>query len=104
MAKRTMKKGPKQVETLTHDAATRRNIPTAELQSTAERMEEQNRFKPVVYERATPLAMGETRLGGSGSARRSYILNRKALACARLSLTDCGFLSFPSIIFSSSER
>jgi adenine-specific DNA-methyltransferase len=61
MAKRTMKKGPKQVETLTHDAATRRNIPTAELQATAERMEEQNPFKPVVYGRATPLATGETR-------------------------------------------
>ncbi len=61
MAKRTKVKGPKQVETLTHDTATRRNIPTAELQSTAERMEEQNPFEPVTYERATPLAEGETR-------------------------------------------
>jgi len=61
MAKRTKVKGPKQVETLTHDTATRRNIPTAELQSTAERMEEQNPFEPVTYERAAPLAEGETR-------------------------------------------
>ena len=61
MAKRTKKKGPKQVETLTHDAATRRNIPTAELQSAAERMEELSPFEPVVYERANPLAEGEVR-------------------------------------------
>ena len=43
MAKRT-KKGPKQVETLTHDEAKRKNIPTAELQSAAQRAEE---IKPV---------------------------------------------------------
>jgi len=61
MAKRTTKKGPKQVETLTHDAAKRRNIPTAEHQSIAERMEELNPFEPVTYERANPLAEGETR-------------------------------------------
>lgn len=54
-------KGPKQVETVTHDAATRRNIPTAELQSAAERMEELSPFAPVVYERANPLAEGEVR-------------------------------------------
>ena len=39
MARRA-KKGPKRVETLTHDEATRKNIPTAELQSAAQRMEE----------------------------------------------------------------
>ena len=60
MARRA-KKGPKQVETLTHGSATRRNIPTAELQSTAERMEEQNPFEPVVYERTHPLPKGEKR-------------------------------------------
>ncbi len=59
MARRT-KKGPKQVETLTHDKARRRNIPTAELQSMAERLEEQDPFEPVIYERAYPLAQGET--------------------------------------------
>ncbi|MFT6510832.1 MAG: adenine-specific DNA-methyltransferase [Parvibaculaceae bacterium] len=58
---RKSNKGPKQVETLTHGAATRRNIPTAELQSTAERIEEQNPFEPVVYERTHPLPKGEKR-------------------------------------------
>lgn len=61
MAKKTTKSSPKQVETLTHEGASRKNIPTAELQSTAERMEELNPFEPVVYERADPLAEGETR-------------------------------------------
>ena len=60
MARRT-KKGPKSVETLTHDEATRRNIPTAEQQSFAQRIEEMDPFEPVTYERANPLAEGETR-------------------------------------------
>ncbi len=54
-------KAPKKIETLTHEKARRRNIPTAELQSTAERMEEQNPFEPVVYERVHPLPKGEKR-------------------------------------------
>ena len=37
-----MAKKPVKVETLTHDEAARRNIPTAEYQSVAERIEEQN--------------------------------------------------------------
>ena len=61
MARRTTKKGLKQVETLTHDAAKRKNIPSAELASIAERMEELDPFEPVTYERANPLAEGETR-------------------------------------------
>jgi len=56
-----MAKPPKQVSTLTHDEATRRNIPTAELQSTAEYLEEMNPPKPVAYPRAQPLAQGERR-------------------------------------------
>ena len=52
---------PKQVETLTHDAAKRRNVPTAELASTFERMEEADPAGPVTYPRARPLAEGETR-------------------------------------------
>ena len=60
MAKRT-KKGPKQVETLTHDEARRKNIPTAELQSAAQRAEEANPFEPVTYLRGDPLPDGETR-------------------------------------------
>ena len=54
-------KGPKQVETLVHDEATRRNIPTAELQSTAEYLEELHPPKPAHYQRARPLAEGERR-------------------------------------------
>jgi adenine-specific DNA-methyltransferase len=54
-------KAPKQVETLTHDEATRKNIPTAELQSVAQRMEEQDPFAPVHYPRTRPLAEGEVR-------------------------------------------
>jgi adenine-specific DNA-methyltransferase len=54
-------KSPKQVETLTHDEATRKNIPTAELQSVAQRMEERAPVAPVHYPRAHPLAEGETR-------------------------------------------
>ncbi len=54
-------KGPKQIETLVHDEATRRNIPTAELQSTAEYLEEMHPPKPAHYPRARPLAEGERR-------------------------------------------
>jgi adenine-specific DNA-methyltransferase len=52
--------GPKQVETLTHTEAKRKNIPTAELQSAAQRAEEIAPFAPVVYPRRYPLAQGET--------------------------------------------
>ena len=55
------RKGPKQVETLTHGEARRKNIPTAELQSAAQRAEEINPFKPVTYLREYPLPKGETR-------------------------------------------
>nr|WP_051076290.1 site-specific DNA-methyltransferase [Verrucomicrobium sp. 3C] len=52
---------PKQIETLTHTEAKRKNIPTAELQSAAQRAEEIAPFAPVVYPRRYPLAEGETR-------------------------------------------
>jgi adenine-specific DNA-methyltransferase len=52
---------PKQVETLTHTEAKRKNIPTAELQSAAQRAEEIAPFAPVVYPHRHPLAQGETR-------------------------------------------
>jgi adenine-specific DNA-methyltransferase len=58
--KRTAKSA-KAVETLTHEEATRKNIPTAELQSLAERAEETHPKKPTQYPRATPLDEGETR-------------------------------------------
>ncbi len=54
-------KTAKQIEALTHDEASRKNIPTAELQSAAQRAEEVNPFKPVTYKRENPLAEGETR-------------------------------------------
>jgi adenine-specific DNA-methyltransferase len=54
-------KAPKKVETLTHDEASRKNIPTAEMSSTAERLEEMDPFPPVTYPRALPLAEGEER-------------------------------------------
>ena len=52
--------GPRPIETLVH-ADTRRNIPTAEFQSLAQQMEEVAPVKPARYQRATPLAKGETR-------------------------------------------
>ena len=56
-----MAKKPVKVETLTHDKAARLNIPTAEYQSVAERIEEQNPAEPAHYRRARPLAEGATR-------------------------------------------
>ena len=57
MARRTTR-GPKQVETLTHEEAKRRNIPTAELQSFAEQKEEVEPVEPVRYPRAPAAAEG----------------------------------------------
>src|SRR6185312_1582995 len=54
-------KGPKQILTLLHEEARRRNIPTAELQSTAEQLEEMRPPEPVRYPRATPLPQGAKR-------------------------------------------
>jgi adenine-specific DNA-methyltransferase len=51
----------KQVEALKHDKASRRNIPTAEYQSLAERLEETRAPEPAHFSRARPLAEGETR-------------------------------------------
>ena len=51
----------KDIVALVHDEATRKNIPTAELQSTAELIEEQAPLQPVRYARARPLAEGERR-------------------------------------------
>jgi adenine-specific DNA-methyltransferase len=53
--------GQKQVETLTHKEAKRKNIPTAELQSAAQRAEELKPFEPVVYGRRHPLPQGAER-------------------------------------------
>lgn len=52
---------PKTVEALRHEQAKRKNIPTAELQSAAQRAEEIAPFAPVTYPRRHPLSQGETR-------------------------------------------
>ncbi len=49
------------VETLVHDKARRKNIPTAELQTFLDTEADAKRFGPVSYARARPLAEGETR-------------------------------------------
>lgn len=57
----TRSQGSKQVEALTHDTDTRTNIPTAEMRSVAQRLEEARPVPPVRFPRRTPLPEGETR-------------------------------------------
>src|SRR5690349_4955365 len=52
---------PKRIETLTHKEAKRKNIPTAELQSVAQRAEEIAPVAPVIYSRRYPLIQGQAR-------------------------------------------
>ena len=66
-----MAKKPVKVETLTHDKAARLNIPTAEYQSVAERIEEQRPAEPAHYMRARPLAEGATRKRDEDQPRSS---------------------------------
>jgi len=54
-------KAPKTITALKHDEARRRNIPTAELQATAEWQEEKRPIPPVAYPRSTPLEKGTIR-------------------------------------------
>lgn len=54
-------KSPKAVGALKHDAATRRNIPTAEMESFFRREEDNAPLPSKHYPRARPLAEGETR-------------------------------------------
>ena len=61
MVRNSNSKAPKFVVALRHDEATRRNIPTAELQSTAEYLEEMHPPQPAHYPRARPLAEGQKR-------------------------------------------
>ena len=51
----------KQVDALKHDEATRRNIPTAEMESFFRRDDDASPMPPKHYPRARPLAEGETR-------------------------------------------
>lgn len=59
--KKKASKRAKQVEALTHEEATRKNLATAELAAVAERMEELDPVAPVRFSRRTPLPKGETR-------------------------------------------
>ena len=52
---------PRQVDALRHAEATRRNIPTAEMESFFRREEDRQPLPPKHYPRARPLAEGETR-------------------------------------------
>jgi adenine-specific DNA-methyltransferase len=61
MARGKGSKGAKQVAALTHEEATRKNIPTAELQPIAERIDEIEPVGPVRFARRTPLAEGQRR-------------------------------------------
>lgn len=54
-------KAPKSVQTIKHDDATRKNIPTAEMESFFLREEDRAPRPPVAYPRARPLAEGDTR-------------------------------------------
>ena len=54
-------KPAKQVDALKHDAASRRNIPTAEMESFFRRDEDRAPMEPVHYPRSRPLAEGATR-------------------------------------------
>lgn len=56
-----MAKGPKQVGAFKHDEASRRNIPTAEMESFFRREEDREQREAVHYPRSRPLAQGETR-------------------------------------------
>lgn len=52
---------PKQIDALRHGEATRRNIPTAEMESFFRREEDTHPLPPKHYPRARPLAEGQTR-------------------------------------------
>jgi len=55
-------KSSRQVDALKHDAASRRNIPTAEMESFFRRDEDASPMPPRHYPRARPLAEGATRM------------------------------------------
>ena len=74
-------KGAKPIEVLVH-ADTRRNIPTAEFQSIAQRMEENTPVPPARYARTTPLPKGEAR------ARNADLDPQIVWQGARIRLTD----------------
>jgi adenine-specific DNA-methyltransferase len=75
-------KSSKQIDALKHDAATRRNIPTAEMESFFQRDEDSAPRPPQHYARARPLSEGETRTAEEPSSPE-LIWNG-----ARITITD----------------
>src|ERR1700689_3025891 len=75
-------KSKKQVDALTHDEATRKNIPTAEMESFFRRDEDASPMPPKHFSRAGPLAEGGTRTAGEPS-QPELIWNG-----ARIAITD----------------
>jgi len=75
-------KSSKQVDALKHDAATRRNIPTAEMESFFRRDEDSSPREPKHYPRTRPLAKGQTRTAEEPS-QPELIWNG-----ARITITD----------------
>jgi adenine-specific DNA-methyltransferase len=59
--KKKLPKSSKQIDALKHDAANRRNIPTAEMESFFRRDEDASSMPPKHYPRTRPLAEGVTR-------------------------------------------
>ena len=76
------RKKPKSVEALRHEEAARKNIPPAELQSLAQKLEEVDPVEPVAYPRADPLPRGATR------PRREGLDPQIVWSGGKLTLTD----------------
>jgi len=80
---RPPKKGPSRIiDVLKHEGATRKNIPTAEMESFFRREEDHAPLPPKRYPRARPLATGETRTAEE-PAKPELIWNG-----ARITITD----------------
>ncbi|MEO7027338.1 MAG: hypothetical protein ABI056_07265 [Caulobacteraceae bacterium] len=62
-------KSPRIIDILKHEAASRRNIPTAEMESFFRREEDQAPLPPKAYPRARPLPTGERRTAEEPSER-----------------------------------
>jgi hypothetical protein len=67
---------PKHVVALKHDKASRKNIPPAELQSTAELLETESPQPPAHYPRTRPLPAGERRPRDTRSRSTDHLERR----------------------------
>ncbi|MBN9023891.1 MAG: hypothetical protein J0H08_17755 [Rhizobiales bacterium] len=78
---RPPKKGPSRIiDVLKHEGATRKNIPTAEMESFFRREADHAPMPPKRYPRARPLAAGETRTAEepANSGLTAHIPRRRA--------------------------